>query len=160
MIGLGAIAGIASKVIPIASKVVGALPVVSKIAKGIGSLFGKKAKKVTDKVSGAADTISQAAPQVARAGKNIFSTGRQMFDTGRQMFNTGRQMVGGMRDAFRQRDFGGAMNRFSQGMQTMGGQSGQFMRQAGTMGRAVGGMRDAVSPMLPRRRMGMGRGGY
>lgn len=99
-----------SSIAPIAGKVIGALPIVGDIARGIGSIFSGKRND---------DNQSYGPSPMSEFGANIHSGMSNMFNTGHGMINAGRGMFNGMRESFRTGDISGAMNHFADGLNNM-----------------------------------------
>jgi hypothetical protein len=148
---MGGVVGGIAKGLPLIGSGLG---LVSKIGGGISGLFktkgAKKAQQFFGGMGSVADHLGGSGYQfkegVARA-KGLAQGAQNMAGRGREAINYGREFAGGMRDAFRNRDFGGMMNRASEGIDRFG-QMGRGMvaegrnmydqgRQAYNFGRGV-----------------------
>lgn len=137
------IASVGSKVLPFVGKAVSALPVVSSIAKGIGSLFGLGGKnRISEGANRFGNAMDYASQQLPRFGDHAMNMSGQGFS----MFNGARRDFGGAINAFRGGDIAGGIQGFSTGLQNLYSQGSNLFnqgRQAVDMVRGfAGGMRD------------------
>lgn len=128
---MSAIAGIAAKALPIASKVIGALPVVGGIAKkvigGIRGIFGGGSSQQQSQPQQQQQSQPQGGMQgMIDAGRSFMSGARGMYDAGRSIYQ-----------GFRQGGFGGGMQAFQQQIPTMGQHLGGMI-DAGRSGYSIG----------------------
>jgi hypothetical protein len=113
------------------------LGLVSKIGGGIAGLFKTKGARkaqqvfggigsVGNAISGGGSTLNEG---IQRAG-GLVQGAQNMIDRGREAVGYGRDFAGGMRDAFRRRDYVGMMNQASEGINRFG-RMGQGMAAEG-----------------------------
>lgn len=156
---MSAVAGLAAKALPIASKVIGALPVVGGIAKkvvgGIKSIFGGKPSQDSSQSQGGMQGMMSAGRDFAQGARGMFDAGRsvyQGFKSGgfgggmaaiQQQMPSMRESFGGMMDAA-QRGYSTGRDMYDQGRGLAQETMSDFRRlRRGFQGGGFGGM----SPM-------------
>lgn len=143
---LPAVAGVASRALPVMGKLAGALPALGGIARGIGAAFGGRRKQPGDgraypavegpQRPGWSPQMPSQMPSVTtpgfggtRYGTRFGEGASNMYSMAQGAYNAGRNAYTGARESFRGGDIGGGINHIAQGIGQLGGYAGQMFNQ-------------------------------